>query len=141
MRKTMIFLLLFSFFSISAEELTYGNAEIEKIVRIYDGDTYFVNLKNMPPIIAKNIGIRLRGADTPELKTGCTKGLAKEAKEYVTNKFARAKKIELRNMSRDKYFRIDCDVYVDGVNLANELIKLGYAKSYDGETKSNWKCD
>jgi tRNA G10 N-methylase Trm11 len=42
--------------------------------------------------------------------------------------------------SNNKYFRILADVYVDGVNLADELIQHGHAKSYDGGTKSSWEC-
>ncbi|HAT77040.1 MAG TPA: nuclease [Flavobacterium sp.] len=127
--------------SIDGKEQTYGDVEVEKVIRIYDGDTYYVNLKNVHPIIGKNIGIRLRGIDTPELKTGCSKLLALKAKEFVAEKFKNAKLIQIKNISRDKYFRIDADVFVDSLDLSKELINAGFAKSYDGGTKTIWECD
>ena len=51
-----------------------------------------------------------------------------------------AKVIELRNIQRGKYFRILADVYVDGQNLADGLIRSGHARLYDGGKRLGW-CD
>ncbi|WP_177747688.1 thermonuclease family protein [Candidatus Avelusimicrobium fimicolum] len=45
-------------------------------------------------------------------------------------------KILLRNCGRDKYFRLLCDVKVNGQSLGEELIKAGHAIPYDGGTKT-----
>jgi len=140
MRKIITIVILLALYSAYSAEVFYGDAVIERILRVYDGDTYYVNLKDFPPIIGTNVGIRLRGVDCPEIRKECSKILAIEVRDYVIAKFKNAKKIELKRMSRDKYFRIDADIYVDGSDLAKELIKLGYAKSYDGGTKTSWKC-
>ena len=50
-----------------------------------------------------------------------------------------AKRIELRNPQRGKYFRIVADVYLDGESLAEKLKEAGLAKDYDGEgEKPTW---
>lgn len=41
-------------------------------------------------------------------------------------------------MSRDKYFRIDADVFVDDVDLAQELIKHQLGVAYSGGIKPDW---
>ena len=48
------------------------------------------------------------------------------------------KTIELKNLKRGKYFRVVADVYVDGVSLADRLIKAGHGRPYDGGTKVSW---
>ena len=53
----------------------------------------------------------------------------------------RAQKIELRNVDRDKYFRILANVYVDDKSLSEVLIKNKLALPYDGGRKpanTNW---
>lgn len=64
-----------------------------------------------------------------------TKFLAKQAKAF-TKKFLTSGKILLRNCGRDKYFRLLCDVKVNGQSLGEELIKAGHAIPYDGGTKT-----
>ena len=49
-----------------------------------------------------------------------------------------AKAIELRNVLRDKYFRILADVIIDGQSAAEMMLKAGYAKAYEGCTKDVW---
>ncbi|PIT99828.1 MAG: hypothetical protein COT74_08565 [Bdellovibrionales bacterium CG10_big_fil_rev_8_21_14_0_10_45_34] len=40
------------------------------------------------------------------------------------------------NVSREKYFRILADVFVDGNSLSAHLMKMGLAYSYDGGINS-----
>ena len=57
---------------------------------------------------------------------------------FIVGRLRAAKKIELRNMKRGKYFRIVADVYVDGMSLAQMLLEAGLAKPYDGRKKPKW---
>lgn len=41
------------------------------------------------------------------------------------------------NCGRDKYFRLLCNVGINGKSLSAELIKSGHAISYDGGTKTS----
>ena len=107
---------------------------------VYDGDTFFVDIPDVPDVFGKRIGVRILGVDCPELRTKNKqeKKLAIQAKEYTTCQLLDVQ-VELRNVQRDKYFRLVADVYVCDMNFAEELIEAGLAKRYDGGTKEGWK--
>ena len=107
---------------------------IARIARVYDGDTFYADFYHLPAIFGKNLGVRLVGIDTPEMtsKDSCEKVLAREAKFFLERKLIGACKVELRSISRDKYFRLDAVIYADGLNLNQMMIDSGYAKPYTG---------
>lgn len=113
-----------------------------RYVQNYDGDTVTFEIPNVHPIIGRNISVRVFGIDTPEMKgkAPCEKDRAKEAKEVVKNLLVKAKRIDLRNIQRDKYFRILADIEADGVSISQKLVNQKLAYPYDGGTKSkvNW---
>ena len=117
----------------------YGDINNVKVDSVYDGDTFTITIPKWPKLAGEKIGIRVLGVDTPEMHGACPEeiALAHKAKEF-TVAFLNSGPITLKNTGRDKYFRIDADVYVNGKSLSQELIvaKLGY--SYDGGTKSKW---
>jgi len=120
----------------------YGSTFISGITSVYDGDTFRANIADYPPIVGENIGIRINGIDTPEMKGKCNResALAKFAQEHTEKTLLSAKVIELRNMKRGKYFRIVADVYVDGVNLGEQLVNQGFAVIYDGQSSRRDWC-
>jgi micrococcal nuclease len=138
---------VFLFFSVlvNAESLknkTFGDVIVSEITSIYDGDTFRVNIAEWPEIMGYRIGIRVNGIDTPEKRGKCKleKQLAQSAKEFTVNMLRSAKKIELRNIKRGKYFRIVADVFADGLSLSETLIKANHAVKYDGGTKGKDWC-
>ena len=131
--------------TLNAESLSkknYGSVIVSEVTSIYDGDTFRANIKEYPDVIGYRMGIRINGIDTPEMRGECVKEktLAKSAKQFTVEKLRAAKKIELRNMKRGKYFRIVADVYVDGNNLGEMLIAKGLAVPYDGGRKAKVWC-
>jgi len=120
----------------------YGSITVDEVISIYDGDTFRVNINSYPPIIGKKMSIRLNGVDTPEIKGKCTKEktLARKAKQLTVSTLRGAKKVELRNMQKGKYFRIVADVYADNKSLADILIKNHLAVKYDGGRKIKDWC-
>ena len=52
-----------------------------------------------------------------------------------------AERIDLKNASRGKYFRIVAKVEADGIDLSAYLIAKDLAVSYDGGTKVKKWCD
>jgi len=104
-----------------------------EVVSVYDGDTFKVNIPNYPSICGYKISIRIRGVDAPEMKSKDekTRRLALKAKKLVSEKLENAKEIILKNIERGKYFRIIADVFVDGENLADLLLREGLAKPYN----------
>ncbi len=138
--KNYIILALFFLFSSAFASSNYGDVKAT-FIKNYDGDTITVNIAGYPPIIGKKISIRVNGIDTPELRTKSPKEkqLARTAKRLVNSLLKNAKNIELKNIKRGKYFRIVADVYYDGKNIADILIKNKLAVPYDGGTKTkNW---
>ena len=127
-------------FSQSIKSMTFGSAVVERVISIYDGDTFRADIKGYPPIVGKRMAIRINGIDTPELKARCEKEkiLARAAKKVTVNMLRNAHKIELRNIKRGKYFRLIADVYVDGKSLGEELITKHLAVRYFGGTKVDW---
>ena len=103
-----------------------------KLVEVYDGDTFFVNIQRLHPLIGKRLGVRVWGVDTPEIRTKDLEekvgGLA--AREFTKMSLKEAKKINLIDCKRGKYSRIVCKVEYDGKDLTTELIKNGYGKPY-----------
>ena len=122
-----------------AEKVYPGTYEII-IVSIHDGDTITVDVPSFPAIIGDNISVRLSGIDTPEMtdKRPEVKALAIKAREVLKQILHKAKKIELTELKRDKYFRIDATVIADGVNVQDTLQNLELAKPYDGGKKLPW---
>lgn len=146
MKKIILILLALIFLFLSGpnaeagQKKTYGNVLVDQVTSIYDGDTFRCNIAGWPSIIGYRIGVRINGIDTPEMrdKRPAIRELASQAKMFAVGKLRTAKRIELRNIKRGKYFRIVADVYVDGESLADMLIKAGLAKPYDGGKKSKW---
>ena len=142
-RKLIIifFICFLGVFSVQAAQ-EYGTAIVSKVISVYDGDTFRVNIDSLPPIVGKNIPIRLNGVDTPEIQGKCKyeKDLAIEARDFVRNKLANAKEIRLTKLQRGKYFRVVADVMIDGVSLEQELLDNKLAYKYTGGKKSSW-CD
>jgi len=149
--KIKIFLILvslfFSIFSIADDGLLsaqtapeYGTAIVSKVISVYDGDTFRVDIDSLPPIVGKNIPIRLNGVDTPEIQGKCQyeKDLAIKARDFVRNKLANAKEIKLTNLQRGKYFRVVANVLLDGVSLEQDLLENKLAYKYTGGKKTSW---
>jgi micrococcal nuclease len=134
-----ISLVMFVAFSVQAAP-QYGTVTVSKVISVYDGDTFRVNIDSLPPIVGKNIAIRVNGVDTPEIRGKCQyeKNLALKARDFVRGKLANAKEIKLTNLQRGKYFRVIANVVVDGVNLEQELLDNKLAYRYDGGKKLNW---
>jgi len=128
---------------IKASPKTYGEVIVSKIVNVYDGDTFHADIDGWPDICGKNIGIRVSGIDTPEMhdKDELVKLRAIKAKSYARNILETANEIKLVNMKRDKYFRINAEVKVDGHDFSQMMLDSGFAKKYDGGTKEEFTAE
>lgn len=137
-----IFLLIFVMYPVFDPSVCIA-ASFTNVVYIdaYDGDTFTVNLKDLPDIFGKSIPVRISHIDAAELKTNnpCELKAAIKARELIRELLKNSKTITLLNVKRDKYFRILADVDVDGVNLASKLLEVKFAYPYEGGTKKKIK--
>lgn len=148
MKQTCFYALLLLIFSgtlntsVLAAPQNFGDIQVCELIRVYDGDTFTVNLADWPAIIGQKINVRVSGADTPEIRGKCLqeKQLAKQAKRFTLNTLKSAKQITLTQIQRDKYFRILAVVLIDGIDLAELLIKHNLAVRYQGGKKQNPWC-
>ena len=111
MSSRLIVLSIFISLQVQAKP-QYGTVTVSKVISVYDGDTFRVNIDSLPPIVGKNIPIRVNGVDTPEIRGKCLyeKNLALKARDFVRAKLANAKEIKLTNLQRGKYFRVVANV-------------------------------
>jgi len=139
MKKLLLLIICIGLSSVQAAP-EYGTVTVSKVISVYDGDTFRVDIDSLPPIVGKNIPIRLNGLDTPEIQGKCQyeKDLALKARDFVRNKLANAKEIKLTKLQRGKYFRVVADVMIDGVSLEQELLENKLAYKYTGGKKSSW---
>jgi micrococcal nuclease len=101
----------------------YPDVKVTRLLRVIDGDTFACDIDEHSAIAGKNISIRLRGINTPELrsKNEEERKSAILEKQRLSDLLYNAQDIELRNLGRDKYFRIDADVYIDDEPLLPKL--------------------
>lgn len=101
----------------------YPDVTVSRLIRVYDGDTFICDIDELSPLIGKNIRVRLKNINTPEIrdKDESLRAAALAEKERLERLLNGAKVIELRNIERCKYFRIQADVFVDGENILAKL--------------------
>lgn len=101
----------------------YPDVIVSRLRKVIDGDTFRCDIDEYSAIAGKDISIRIRGVNTPELrdKDPEIRKSAYAEKEHLEQLLSNARIIELRNLGRDKYFRIDADIYIDGEPLLPQL--------------------
>ena len=109
--------------AVEASSKLYPDVTVTRLLRVIDGDTFACDIDEHSAIAGKNISIRLRGINTPELrsKNEEERKFATIEKQRLSDLLNNAQVIELRNLGRDKYFRINADVYIDGEPLLPKL--------------------
>ena len=118
---------------------------VYKPVKITDGDTIKLDVSKESPLVKKlGLSVRIKGIDTPEKgsEAKCDKEseLGQQATKFTTDLVGN-KELLLSQVENDKYGgRIVANVKVEGVDIAQELLKKGLARVYNGEKKKSW-CD
>ena len=111
-----------------------------KVIKVYDGDTITI-LSKVPGL--KNsqeykFQIRLNRIDTPELRTKNMeeKEVAQEAQVALSN-IILDKIVQLTVLKLDKYGRLLCEVYYNGLCMNDWMLTKHFAVEYDGGTKKS----
>lgn len=113
---------------------------VKDSVEVHDGDTFYVDidLDNCPAVLCKHLSIRVLGIDAPEIRTKSKneKKLAILAKELLAD-FLKNNTVYIHNCSRDKFFRLDCELLTDkGVDFAELILGNNLAIRYSGDKKT-----
>ena len=106
-------------------------------MKVRDGDTFVINVKNIPDVFGEEIAVRIRGIDTPELndERDEIQKISIQAKEELERLLYSGEKVVLYDLGRDKYFRLLASVKVGDIDIAEYMIERGLAKEYDGGKK------
>lgn len=132
MKRLLILLLIATVFILSCTPVTIETQD--RVIRVIDGDTIEIE---------GGAHVRYIGIDTPETYP--------EIEFYGAE--AKAKNIELvegkmvtleKDVSEtDKYGRLLRYIYVDGIFVNGELVRLGYARAvaYPPDTRYQWQLE
>jgi len=114
-------------------KVTYG-----RVIKCYDVDTCTIVSKPYENEPVFRFSLRLSGIDGPEIrsKDPGEKQAANMAKMLLTDKIL-DKYVLLTNVSSDKYGRLLCKIWLDGVCINDWLLEKKVVVPYDGGTK---KC-
>ena len=141
-----LFLTFVAFATLGEDDKNHITISGSDVVRVYDGDTIYINIPNLPPVFGHNIGVRINGIDTPEMRSSCKadidqvieREMAKGAKQLIQDQIKPHSVVVLSDVKRDKYFRINATVTVDGVDVTQRLYDANLARPYDGGKKQGW---
>ncbi|TXK54948.1 thermonuclease family protein, partial [Campylobacter helveticus] len=105
--------------------LSYSNLQ-GRVIRVIDGDTIELLVKQEDIKQSPKIKVRLFGIDAPEKK----QAFGKEAKEYLSSLIL-DKEITLIINDKDKYQRTIGTILLNDKDINKEMVKNGYAWAYE----------
>ncbi|KAG5191336.1 putative nuclease [Tribonema minus] len=131
------------------QDVTYDSCEkylpahdgdIAKVIRVIDGDTVHLALKNNGNFV--RLSCRLQGIDTAEMrsKDSDEKDLAERAKSVLAGACDN-KLVTLSNVSLEKYGRLLADLTVVGSDVTLSQVMLNLPElchAYDGGKKTSF---
>jgi len=97
------------------------------VQRVIDGDTFVADTNETEPLTRDRLAIRLDHCDAYSLADHDPekRAEAEEARDRLEELLAGASTIEIKNFRRDKYFRLRCQVKIDGVSVSWTLFQEG----------------
>lgn len=115
--------------------------------KVYDADTISIlyDIKDIIPSTESlflKTNLRLIGIDSVEIKSKVKneKSLAVKARDYLSDKILN-KLITVKTYKIDKYGRMLAEVFINNINMNEDLIKGGFVRTYDGKKKDTWNID
>ena len=120
------------------DQISFSNVEL---IQCYDGDTCRFNISGVHSLIGKDIRVRINDVEAPEIKRAkceAEKEAALQSRDFLQNELMNASRIDLINVERGKFFRLIAHIIYDGKNAAQELLKAGHVKPYNGSHKPDW---
>ena len=108
---------------------TYGALPTTIIQNCYDGDTC-TNIDGEK--------IRLACIDAPELEGKKDNRVpAKESRDFLNHLVAN-KKVSIKRITKDRYGRTVAEIFKDGINIQELMVKSGYGKIYK---RYSYQCE
>lgn len=136
----LIGVLLLTITSIAQTEVFYRLTD-EDINRVYDGDTIYVDIDDLPQFIGQDIGIRIRGIDAPEIRSRCSnetlksqeRQRARQARDHLQVILTETQHFDIVNIEMGSFSRLVADITLaDDDDLAKQLIEHRWIAASDG---------
>lgn len=106
----------------------YGDAIVSKVLRVDENCTLHTNIQDFPPIIGKNMPVKINGLK-PAGNTAFNQKIQKFLnKLLLTDKAESGPEIILKNIQRGDTFCFCADVEVNGSDLCDLLVENGLAQ-------------
>lgn len=106
------------------------------VIKVYDGDTFTLGFFQSYSDIPYRILVRLKGVDTPEMTDKDIRKMARaRSAQAFLSSLILGRFVTLKNVSMEKYGRLLCDVYCDGLHINQEMVARHFAVEYDGKQK------
>lgn len=106
------------------------------VLKVYDGDTFTIGFYQSYSKIPYRILVRLRGVDTPEMEgVDIRKMVRARAAQRFLSSVILGKRVQLTDVSMEKYGRLLAVVHCDDVNVNQLMVDEHYAVVYDGKRK------
>lgn len=101
------------------------------VERVVDGDTVVLNI-DLGFTVHWKSSCRLWGINTPELNSKDQEARIKalEAKQYLIDKLPAGSKLLINSKELDKYGRPLVEIFINDVNINNEIINKGLGVKY-----------
>jgi micrococcal nuclease len=102
-----------------------------KCIRVIDGDTIVAEV-DLGFDTYKKVRVRLEGIDAPEVRTRDLKEKAEgmKSKEYLEDIFSINREFTLVSNKVDKYGRCLGTIFIEDVNINEEMLDIGLADVY-----------
>ena len=109
-----------------------------KIIDVYDGDTVTAAFDTLGAGIYSH-RIRLLGIDTPEIRTKNAeeKVAGFEARDYMREQVL-GKVVLLHIKGTDKFGRVLATIFLNDVNINEQMVTGGHARVYTGGKREPW---
>ena len=119
-----------------------GSGKDVKVVYLDDGDSGVINLPHAHPKVGNRVGFRLFGIDTAEKVLNYAPGAdtshkrlnveeARKAQAYFQSLIDGGKNIRIEDKGLGKYGRKLVKVYVDGLDVVEDMIEKGYGVRFE----------
>lgn len=124
--------------------VAFANPYDMVVTKVIDGDTIKVDVSSwILPEFGNEMSIRVNGIDTPEKgwrgKCEAEKALGEEATNFAKSVIKAGDTIQVNVIGWGKWGgRFIGEISVNGEDFAQMQIDRGYAKPYDGGTKTSW---
>ena len=106
---------------------------ISKVVEVTHGDKFVVNIAEPHELADNYLKVSLRDIDAPDATKSCPKQMefGVKVRDYVSKRLEDATSIKLTNI-RKTNTKLIAQVIVDGKDLGDELVEMGYASEEYG---------